>query len=169
MYVRMYFSVCRWCKQPSTGNPGRGAVLLTVRTANELCSFLPWTGAVSCVSWTCNRGTTEGERERFLLFSLIPNPSWEWSHSLNPILVWELGASYWQSYLFCPADCDKGVHCYRKPDKICEFIPSVWQHQYLILSESTTAFKFHVCTYIQIFVLSSLWHILLQLQVWISW
>lgn len=93
MHVRMYFSVCRWCKQLSTGNPGRGAVLLTVWTANELCSFLPWTGAVSCVSWTCNRGTTEGEQERFLLFSLIPNPSWEWSHS-QPILVWELGASY---------------------------------------------------------------------------
>ena len=74
--------VCRWCKQPSTGHPGWGAVLLTVRTAHELSSFLPWAGAVSCVSRTCNRGTAEGEWEHFIFLSLIPNPSWEWGRSL---------------------------------------------------------------------------------------
>ena len=133
MYVQMYFCVCvcvcvcayRWCKQPSTGHPGRGAVLLTVRTANELCSILPRTGAVSRVSWTCNRGTTEGERERFLLFNPTPK---EWNHSLSPASthpqMGSVGASYWQCYLFCLADCDKGVHCDWKPDKIREFIPS---------------------------------------------
>ena len=102
MYVHMYICiiicvcVCRWYKQPTTGHPGREAVLLTVRTAHELCSFLPWAGAVSCVSWTCNRGTTEGEWEHFILLSLIPNPSWEWGQSLFSLIPnpsWEWGQS----------------------------------------------------------------------------
>lgn len=78
--------VCRWYKQPTTGHPGREAVLLTVRTAHELCSFLPWAGAVSCVSWTCNRGTTEGEWEHFILLNLILNPSWEWGQSFFSLI-----------------------------------------------------------------------------------
>ena len=133
-YVHMYICiiicvcVCRWYKQPTTGHPGWEAVLLTVRTAHELCSFLPWAGAVSCVSWTCNRGTTEGEWEHFILLSLIPNPSWEWGQSLFSLILnpsWEWGQSPqpillrecgWQLLTIlsvCSADCDKSVHGYR--------------------------------------------------------